>query len=137
MPVCFQLNCKNVFLYNQDIVELKQPVAKTASILHGKLAAVKMVEFVQVHADNRHIRKVKIFSNSQSNVGILSLGWEEKQHRATVMEIQQLWKEAEERGLDWTPGHADVKGNVVADRLAKKAMKEAEEMLEVTSHQSQ
>ena len=30
--------------------------------------------------------------------------------------------------IDWTPGHADIAGNEIADRLAKEAAKEAEDM---------
>ena len=33
--------------------------------------------------------------------------------------------------IDWTPGHADVKGNKVADRLAKQAAKDTEEIPEL------
>lgn len=33
--------------------------------------------------------------------------------------------------IDWTPGHADVKGNKVADKLAKQAAKETEEIPEI------
>ena len=33
-----------------------------------------------------------------------------------------------EIGISWTPGHADIAGNEIADRLAKEAAKEAEEV---------
>ena len=32
--------------------------------------------------------------------------------------------------ISWTPGHADIKGNDQADRLAKEAAQEAKEMSE-------
>ena len=33
--------------------------------------------------------------------------------------------------ISWTPGHADIKGNDQADRLAKEAAHEAKEMSEL------
>lgn len=35
--------------------------------------------------------------------------------------------------LIWTPGHANINGNEVADQLSKKAVTEAEAMPEVTN----
>jgi polyphosphate kinase len=35
--------------------------------------------------------------------------------------------------LEWTPGHAEVQGNKIADRLAKEAAKEAQEQ-DITVH---
>ena len=41
------------------------------------------------------------------------------------------WKEYEKNGIEikihWKPGHTNVNGNEIADRLAKEAAKEAEQ----------
>ena len=34
--------------------------------------------------------------------------------------------------INWTPGHAEIEGNEIADRLAKQGADEAEEMPEVS-----
>ena len=35
--------------------------------------------------------------------------------------------------LNWTPGHADIAGNEIADKLAKEAAEEAENMPEMVT----
>ena len=48
------------------------------------------------------------------------------------MDIQQSLNILEESGvhvkIQWSPGHANIQGNEIADMLAKEAAKEAEEM---------
>ena len=48
------------------------------------------------------------------------------------MDIQQslniLERDGTEVKIQWSPGHANIRGNEMADRLAKEAAKEAEEM---------
>ena len=48
------------------------------------------------------------------------------------MDIQQSQSTLEESGVhvktQWSPGHANIQGNKIADRLAKEAAKEAQEM---------
>ena len=60
------------------------------------------------------IRQVHIFSDSQSDVGQLSLGWECKSHRTTVQEVITEMRRLEEVNakvaLSWSPGHAAIKG---------------------------
>ena len=72
--------------------------------------------------------------DSQSAVGILQLGWENKSYKKTAMDIQQslniLERDGTEVKIQWCPGHANISGNEMADRLAKKAAKEAEEMMD-------
>lgn len=122
-----------IFLPNSDQVELKQPVAKLASILIGELVAIKMtLEFTIVEKAKRHIDSIKIFSDSQSAVGILQLGWENKTHKKTGADTLQLIKNLQACGtevqIQWSPGHANIIGNETADRLAKEAAKDAEDM---------
>ena len=58
-------------------VNLKQPVSKHGSILFGEMIAIKMVlDFIleKLH-QKRKLNKVLILSDSQSSVGLLTLGW--------------------------------------------------------------
>ena len=117
------------------LYKLKQPVSKLASILLGELVAILIsVKYIQTE-NNQIINYVKIFSDDQSAVGILTLGWETKTYKQTVKEIQDLPKK--KKGvtikIEWTPGHANILGNEIADTLAKEAAQEAKQMKEEES----
>ncbi|XP_053391458.1 uncharacterized protein LOC123544590 [Mercenaria mercenaria] len=127
-----------VLLPYGETVELKQPVSKHSSILVGEVVAIEItLVLVTEEIKKRQIQKVKILSDSQSAVGILSLGWENNSHPHLCSEIRQLWRRVEETGckidLQWTPGHANIHGNDKADAIAKEAAKEAEEFDQPTS----
>ena len=55
-----------------------------------------------------------------------------KRYKKTAMGIQQslniLERDGTEVKIQWRPGHANIRGNEMADRLAKEAAKEAGEM---------
>ena len=112
-------------------VMLKQPVSSRGSILLGELVGIKMaIQYIsRCITKGEGIRKVHIFSDSQSAVGQLQLGWECKSHRTTVQEMIREMRRLEEVNvmveLSWSPGHADIQGNEHADRLAKEAAQEA------------
>ena len=44
------------------------------------------------------------------------------------MSLNILERDGTEVKIQWSPGHANIRGNEMADRLAKEATKEAEEM---------
>ncbi|XP_053393713.1 uncharacterized protein LOC128555451 [Mercenaria mercenaria] len=71
-------------------------------------------------------------TDSQSAVGILQLGWKADTYTTTVRETKQMMKDLDSVGIktdiSWTPGHANILGNEIADRLAKEAASEAEKM---------
>ena len=73
-----------------------------------------------------------IFSDSQSAIGILKLGWQPTLHKHTVAEIKQEIQRLEQKhitvNISWTPGHANIEDNEEADRLAKEASFEAATM---------
>ena len=69
------------------------------------------------------------YPDSQSTVGFLSLGWSNFSQKKTSEDIRRLTSNLEKFGLEvsikWTPGHADIRGNCIADELAKEAAEEA------------
>ena len=82
-------------------------------------------------------KEVTLFSDSQSAVGILTFRWQNNLHKQVVAEINQTFKSIEKEqiqiNLKWTPGHADIAGNEIADQVEKTAAEEAERMPEVTN----
>ena len=70
------------FLPNNDEIELKQPVSKLASILLGELVAIQItLNYLIEEKKVRDISTILIFCDSQSAVGILQLGWENKSYK--------------------------------------------------------
>ena len=55
--------------------------------------------------------------------------WSNSSHKKTAEDIRRLISDLEKSGLEvsikWTPGHADIGGNCIADDLAKEAAEEA------------
>ena len=89
---------------------------------------------------NSDFQRIHIFSDSQSAVGQLTLGWEAKSHKNTTKEVKSEISKLHdcnvEVELSWSPGHANIKGNEYADQLAKEAAqeaKDAEDLWAVTS----
>ena len=120
--------------HQENPVCLKKPVSNHSSILLGELVAIHMtLDYLNTEIQkSQSIPDIHIFSDSQSAIGILELGWQPTQHKHTVAEIKQLIQHLEKRNttvhISWTPGHANIKGNEEADRLAKEASSEAATM---------
>ena len=87
------------------------------------------LEFAQSEHRKRQSHGITIFPDSQSAVGILTLGWTATSHKIAVEDIKLLISDLEKSSLEinikWTPGHADISGNCIADELAKGAAEEA------------
>ena len=81
------------------------------------------------------VKKVMLFSDPQSVVGILTHGWENKSHTSVVFEIKQIMdilkRQNVEIDINWTPGHAEITGNEITDKLTKEAAVDAENMPKV------
>ncbi|XP_071161036.1 uncharacterized protein [Mytilus edulis] len=123
-----------IVIFSNKEIELKQPVSKRGSILLAELVAIKLVlDYVSRIENKTLIEEVKIFSDSQTAIGILTLNWKIENNRSTSHEIISLIKSIQKHhgiriNFDWTPGHADVRGNEIADKLAKEAAKEANQI---------
>ncbi|VDI77795.1 Hypothetical predicted protein [Mytilus galloprovincialis] len=114
-------------------VELTQPVSNRGSILLGELVAIKLViDFLIIPNNRKNTESIKIFSDSQSAIGILTLNWKSDNYGKTIHDIKigilALKSEGIIVSIEWTPGHADIQGNELADQLAKKAVQEAEKI---------
>ena len=112
-------------------MELKKAVSRLASILLGELVAIEIaLSFIQGEVKKKRTKVVKIFCDSQSVVGLLTLGWTPTSYQGTISQIKKHIERLKQEGINidiaWTPGHADIAGNETADRLAKEAAKEAE-----------
>ena len=80
-----------VFLPNNDEIELKQPVSKLASILLGELVAIQItLNYLIGEKKVRDISTILIFCDSQSAVGILQLGWENKSYKKLLWTYNSL-----------------------------------------------
>ena len=85
-----QYGAEACFFSKTGEIEIHQPVAKRAYILLGELVAIKMaLEYVKTEENKREIKQL---SDSQSTVGILTLGWENKSHTRVVAEVQKTIK---------------------------------------------
>ena len=122
-------------LFVEEETELNKSVCKRGSILLEELIAIKIVlEYIDQPEIRTKIEQLTIFSDSQTAIGILTLQnvhWKIENHKRITLEILDKMKRIQKNGIEikihWTPGHANVNGNEIADRLAKEAAKEAEQ----------
>ena len=125
-----------MFLPNEEREDLKQPVSRNSSILLGEPVAIKItLESIKADTERLIVQKIMLFSDSQSAVGILTFGWINTSHRSVIPEIKQTMDIMKTQNikieLNWTPDHAEIAGNGIADKLTKEAAEEAENMPEV------
>ena len=114
-------------------LELSRPVAARGSILLAELVAILMVlELAVSKKISDFSSSLQIFSDSQSAVGILTLNWASTNFTVVISQIKSLLNQlpstAFEVSIHWTPGHATIAGNEIADRLAKDAAQQASKM---------
>ena len=112
---------------------LHRPVAQRGSILLAELVAILIaLEFCITEGLSNSIDTMKIFSDSQVAVGILTLNWEVNSYIDVIRDITELIETLRAKGvrtiIAWTPGHANIAGNDEADLLAKRAANEAKEL---------
>ena len=119
-----------IYLDHQQPVCLKRPVCRRGFILLGELVAILItVEYTIQHLATMTCSILKIFIDSQSTVGILTLKWKNTSYRSITRDIRNAISILQEAGtkvdINWAPGHSSIAGNEEANRLAKEAAHEA------------
>ena len=121
---------------SQEDICIKRPVAAHGSILLAELVAILAV-LEHLCNSSYHSKCLRLFSDSQTAIGIITLNWISKNYCDVIRNIKNLIRQLEADGweitLFWTPGHTDIQGNEVADKLAKEAAAEAKELDNSTS----
>jgi len=88
-----------------------------------------VLEFCITNVLKSAFTNLKILSDSQSTVRIVSHYWKSSNYIDLIRDIKEhiasLLKNGIETTVAWTPGHADIAGNEQADKLAKEAAQEA------------
>ena len=101
-----------------DTIRLKRAVTKHVTILLAELVAVLMVlEEILQHPHLTPGNTIQIFSDSQTVVGILTMGWKNNGHRSVIEEIKKALRTLSVTTtvhILWTPGHAGLQGNEAA-----------------------
>ena len=67
-------------------------------------------------------RRVYVFSDNQYALNVSIGKWKAKAHRpliANIIELITFLRQRSHLTISWVPGHADIEGNEVADKLAK------------------
>ena len=119
-----------IYLDQHQAVRLKRPVTRRGSILLEELVAILMtLEYILQNLAALPCQMIKVFCDSQSAVGILSLNWKNISYRDVTRDIKKATKLLEQQDIqvenNWAPGHSSIAGNEEADQLAKEAAQEA------------
>lgn len=116
--------------HGEEPINLKRPVTIHGSILLGELVAILAVlEYILSYIDHLNATKLIIFSDSQTSIGVVSLNWKPTCYHDLINNIKAKIEAVRSNGIDteliWTPGHANIEGNDIADKLANEAAEEA------------
>ncbi|XP_063405786.1 uncharacterized protein LOC134689747 [Mytilus trossulus] len=115
---------------SRPAIRLHTSVPQIGSILLAELIAIVIVlKFCILERLYDTITTLKIFSDSQSAVGLLTLNWAPKSYIEVTRDIGEHLEDLRTKEMEicilWTPGHANIQGNDEADFLAKQAAGEA------------
>ena len=87
------------------------------------------LEYALQNLDALSHQIIKVFCDSLSAVGILTLNWKDTSYRDVTRDIKKASTLLEQSGvqveINWAPGHSSIAGNEEADKLAKEAAHEA------------
>uniref|UniRef100_A0A6P7FL71 Uncharacterized protein LOC114331389 n=1 Tax=Diabrotica virgifera virgifera TaxID=50390 RepID=A0A6P7FL71_DIAVI len=105
----------------------KYKLPDEATICTAEMMALK---FALSHALTQEMKNCVIFTDSKSTVERIGLTDKSKQLSHLDIEILKLYYEISKLGgeviIAWIKGHSGIKGNIIADALAKEALSSGE-----------
>ncbi len=107
-----------LLLYKDNRKEISEYIGEATNNV-AELTAIKRA----LSALKRQDLPVRIFTDSEYAVGLLSQDWNPKANKSLINEIKQLMKKFCDLKLIKVSGHAGIKENEVADFLAVSAVK--------------
>ncbi len=85
---------------SREPFSITKAVSPKGSILLAELVAILVVlEFIVNSIRSITIDSVSIFSDSQSAIGLLELGWSPNSHHTTIREIQEMRERLKALGI--------------------------------------
>ena len=98
-----------IYTDHHQPVHLKRPVARRGSILLGELVAILItLEYILENLTNIPCRLLKIFSDIQSTVGILTLNWKDTSYRDVTKDIWKTINHLQQSDIAVLTGHRDI-----------------------------
>ena len=131
-PLFFTLWCELMVTFARSCTRDVYFFCHGEILLEELVAILIALEHILQCSDSLPSKLLKIFSDSQSEIGILTLNWKDTSYKDVTKDICQATKSLQEKGvtvdISWTPSHASISGNEVADKLAKEAANEASQL---------
>ena len=125
-----------LYIPGEEDILIRRPVKVHGSILLAELVVI-LVVLEHLIISSYRSKSLRLFSDSQTALGIITLNWDHKNYSDDIGRIKDYIQQLEGDGctvsMFWTPGHDDIQGNEVADRLAKEAAREALDLDQNTS----
>jgi ribonuclease HI len=106
-----------VFRWGSHEKEISEPIGNTTN---------NVAELTAIYRALGEVKKtdvpVRLYTDSQYALGVLSLGWKAKKNEALIRSIRQIMKGFSDLRLIRVKGHADDPENCRADELAREAI---------------
>jgi len=107
-------------IYNDKAIQHSAYIGKGTN----NIAELSAIKFALTKLLKYRLTPVKVFTDSKYCIGVLTLKWKVKANQILIKDIKELIYQYDNIEFEWVPGHANSKGNQIADEIAVAARKE-------------
>lgn len=111
-----------LFIFGDKQREISRYIGQGTNNI-AELTAIK----VALEELKRNDLPVRIFSDSNYSIGLLTKGWKAKANQELIADIKELMRGFKDLGFIKVKGHAGIRENEIADHLATSAIKKGPE----------